>query len=90
MAAPMNVAARGRRLYEESIRDRVAQGNEGRFLALDVDTGEYEIDAEPVQAVRRAQRKHAGAAIYLVRIGHQAAYHLGGRALPGRSACAGQ
>ena len=43
---PAEVAARGRRLYEVSIHDKVAQGNEGKFLALDVDTGEYEIDAD--------------------------------------------
>ena len=85
-----DLATRGRRLYEGLIRVKVPQGNEGKFLALDVDTGEYELDAEAIVALRRAQAKRPAAALYLVRIGHKSAYHLGGRSLPGRSACSAE
>lgn len=77
-----DLATRGRRLYEGSIRDKVPQGNEGKFLALDVDTGEYELDAEAILALRRAQAKRPDAALYLVRIGQKSAYHLGACAPP--------
>jgi hypothetical protein len=36
---------------------------------IDVDTGEYEIDAEHLAATHRAAAKHPGARLYAARIG---------------------
>jgi hypothetical protein len=44
---------------------------------LDIETGEYEIDADARAALKKAQTKHPGAALYLLRIGYPTAFRLG-------------
>jgi hypothetical protein len=79
------IAERGRKLYDEQLRAKVTPGNIGKFLVIDIETGEYEIDTEELAALRRAQAKHPEAALYMVRIGSRTAYQLGGAGLEPRS-----
>lgn len=72
------IIRRGQALYEQEIRTRVEEGNKGNFLALDIETGGYEIDVDELAAIRRAKAKNPGGALYIVRIGYPAAYRLGG------------
>jgi hypothetical protein len=72
------IGRRGQVLYEQTLRDRVEAGNEGKFLVLDIESGEYEIDEDDLTASRRLEARQPGAVIYGVRIGHPAAYRLGG------------
>lgn len=72
------VVRRGKALYEQQIRARVEGEHAGKFLAVDVETGDYEIDTDELTALRRAKRRNPEAALYLLRIGHRTAYRLGG------------
>jgi hypothetical protein len=38
------LAQRGQELYESSIRQQVETGNEGKIVAIDIETGDFEID----------------------------------------------
>jgi hypothetical protein len=73
------IARRGEELYERSVRARVEPENDGRFLALDVESGDFEIADEPLAATTRLRERHPGAVAYLVRVGRPAAFRLGGR-----------
>ena len=73
------VAARGEAIYAEQIRAQVEVGNKGKFLVLDIETGDYEIDAEDLQATLRMLSKRPAAVLYGLRIGYSTAYRLGGR-----------
>ncbi|MCA1718501.1 MAG: hypothetical protein LC781_17315 [Actinobacteria bacterium] len=44
------VARRGEELYERSVRALVEPENDGRFLALDVESGDYELADEALAA----------------------------------------
>jgi hypothetical protein len=79
------IAERGRKLYDEQLCAKVTPGNLGKFLVIDIETGEYEIDREELAALGRAQAKHPEAALYMVRIGSRTAYQLGGAGLEPRS-----
>ncbi len=70
---------RGQTLYEERIRSQVETAHRGKFLVLDVDTGDYEIETSELDALRRAKAKRPDAPLYLLRIGAPTAYKLGGR-----------
>lgn len=76
---PQEIAARGQALYDTAIRPLVEAGNKGKFLILDVDSGEYEIDAEDLVASDRLLARCPDAILYGVRVGYSAAYSLGGR-----------
>jgi len=74
---PEEVAARGEAIYQRDIRPHVESTCQGRFLVLDIESGQYEIDADDIAATKRARAKHPEGVLYGVRIGHSAAYRLG-------------
>jgi len=76
------VVQRGQALYEQKIRAAVDEAsNKGKMLVINVETGEYEMDADDVVAAKRAKARFGKAALFSMRIGHPAAYRLGGRTL---------
>ena len=72
------IAQRGKEWYEREIRSKVEEGNKGKILLIDVETGDYEIDDDHLQATRRALAKHPGAALYSLRIGYPSLGKIGG------------
>ena len=70
---------RGKELYEREIRARINEEAErGKYLIIDVDTGEYELDDDSLAATHRALAKHPGAALYGMRVGFPALGKIGG------------
>jgi hypothetical protein len=63
------VVRRGKELYEQQIRAKVEAGNKGKFLIINVETGEYEMDDDRLAASDRAAARFPGAALYAMRIG---------------------
>ena len=72
------VVTRGEALYQQQIRAIVEVENKGRFLVLDIETGEYEIAPDDLLATKRLLAKRPDAVLYGLRIGFPAAYRLGG------------
>ncbi len=71
-------ARRGNEIYERDIRSQVDPNYTGQFVAIDIDTGAWEIDAEDYTATERLLKRVPDAQIWLVRVGHQATYRIGG------------
>ena len=72
-------ARRGTALYEQQVRPQVEAGNRGRVVALDVDTGAFEVADDTLTAAHRLLARHADAQIWCVRIGHPAVHRFGPR-----------
>ena len=72
------IATRGKMIYQR-LRDEVEPHHNGKFLAIDIETEDYEIDLNGTVAVTRLLAKHPDAVIYLLKIGHRAAYRMGFR-----------
>jgi hypothetical protein len=82
------IARRGKDLYERRVRRKVeAEGaNEGRFLAIDVESGDHEIADDALGAGAGLRRRRPDATVYLMRVGRpgdrpRAAFRLGGHSL---------
>jgi hypothetical protein len=73
------VVQRGEELYQRDLRDQIEDAHKGKFLVLDIETGDYEIDADEVAAVKRAMARRPEGVRYIKRIGYSAAHRLGGR-----------
>ncbi len=71
------IARRGKAIYEREIRAKVEPGNTGKYLVIDVDSGDYEIDADHFAASRRAYEKHPDGLRYAMRIGYRAMGRIG-------------
>lgn len=73
------IARRGEELYESSLRTQVeTPDNIGKIISIDIETGDYAIDSDPLVTGRRLQERHPDAAIYGKRIGYNAVYAIGG------------
>ena len=70
-------AQRGTALYEEKIRPQVEAGNFGKVVAIDVDTGEFEVGDETLPAAERLLLRFPDAQIWFVRIGHRGVHRFG-------------
>ena len=80
---PGEIAARGEAIYREQVQSQLESVEKGNFVVIDVETGDYEIDAGDAAATRRLLDRRPTAVTYGVRVGHRAAYsHVGGFQMP--------
>ena len=80
------IGRRGQALYDQRIRARVEPENNGKFLVLDVETGDYEIDERHMAATKRLRARRPTGILYGIRIGYRTCYQclssLTDRSLP--------
>jgi hypothetical protein len=72
-------AQRGDAMYERSLTELNPAGNEGKFVAIDIETGAYEIDGDELAASDRLLTRLPQAQIWVRRIGSRYARHFGPR-----------
>src|SRR5712691_8484312 len=70
-------ARRGAELYEKQVRPQVEAGNHGKIVAIDVDSGDFELADELLTAANRLLSRRPDAQIWFVRIGHRAVHRFG-------------
>ena len=74
------ITAKGKKIYEDAIKPLIdVEREKGKFVVIDVDTGDYEIDKRDIVATNRLLERRPGAMTYGVRVGFLAAYRMGGR-----------
>jgi hypothetical protein len=72
-------ARRGDEIYESQVRLEVEEGNHGKIVAIDLETGDFEVDASEIVACDRLETRHPDAQIWIVRIGSRYVRRFGGR-----------
>lgn len=72
-------ARRGTALYEQRVRSQVEADNHGRIVALDVDSGDFEVAEDTITASQRLLDRRPDAQIWCVRIGYPAVHRFGPR-----------
>jgi hypothetical protein len=73
-------ARRGDAIYEKDILPKLATKDVGKFLAIDIETGEYEISADEMKAGDKLLKHVPDAQIWMVRVGYRSVHSFGGRA----------
>jgi hypothetical protein len=71
----------GKRIYEESLKDKLEPENIGRYVAIEPKTGRYFLGDTSAEALGSAHDTMPESRFYLVRIGHNAAHTIGGHAI---------
>jgi hypothetical protein len=77
--APEEIARLGNEIYRREIRDTVMPQHKGRFLVLDIESGDYEIDDNDLSAEEALRARHPEGVFFGLRIGYTSAYTLAGR-----------
>jgi len=72
-------ARRGNEIYERDIQPLLAAQAEGQFVAIDIETGDYEIDADEIAASDRLLARYPEAQIWLRLIGARHTRRFGPR-----------
>jgi len=70
-------ARRGDAIYEEKLRPILEKGNHGKFVAIDIETGAYEVDEDELTASDRLLARVPNAQIWLRRIGFRYVHRFG-------------
>ena len=72
-------ARRGDAVYEHDVLPHLKVEDEGKFAAIDIESGRYEVDAEELAACERLSERIPQAQIWLVRVGSRYVHRFGGR-----------
>jgi hypothetical protein len=74
-------AQRGNALYETAVRAQVEEGNHGKMVAIDIETGAFEVAEAPRIAVDRLYDRYPDAQPWVIRIGHRSVFRIGSQSL---------
>ena len=74
-------ARRGDEIYETQVRSQVEKSNYGKIVAIDIETGAFEVADMPMVAVDRLYEREPNAQPWVIRIGHRAVFRFGSRSL---------
>jgi hypothetical protein len=68
----------GDEVYEAQVRPHLKADDEGKFAAIDIESGAYELDADELEACDKLNARIPDAQIWLVRVGSRYLHRFGG------------
>lgn len=74
-------ARRGDAIYETDVRPYLKPEDDGKFVAIDIESGMYEIEEDELEAGDRLRARVPEAQIWIVRVGSRYVHRFGGREL---------
>lgn len=72
-------ARRGDSIYETDVRPQLTSADDGKFAAIDIESGAYEIEVDELEACDKLSARIPDAQIWLVRVGSPYLHRFGGR-----------
>jgi hypothetical protein len=72
-------ARRGHEVYESQVRSQIEEGNHGKIVAIDIETGAFEVADDSLTAAKQLLVRFPDAQIFGIRIGHRAVHRFGFR-----------
>ena len=70
-------ARRGDALYENEVLPQLEAEDKGKFVAIDIDTGNYVLDADELEACDKLRIQVPSAQIWMVRVGSRSVHRFG-------------
>ena len=71
------ICHRANKIYRERIQQFVEPEQNGKFIAIDIESGDYEIDEDDIVAEDRLEERRPGFAGHLLRVGYESAFTIG-------------
>jgi hypothetical protein len=71
-----DLARVGGEVYDRQVRPLLRPEDGDKFVAVDIATGDYELDEDDYAAVTRLRARRPSAEIWLERVGQPAAYRM--------------
>lgn len=74
----MSIAEDAKQVYESQLKTRLEADHPGKYVAIEPQSGSYYLGTTSLEAALAAKQAHPQRKSFLIRIGHDAAFHLGG------------
>jgi hypothetical protein len=74
-------AHRGDAIYENTVRPQLKSDDDGKFVAIDIESGMFEMDEDELKAGDKLRARVPDAQIWIVRVGSRYVHRFGGREL---------
>lgn len=74
----MSIAEDARDLYDRQLKTDLESSHRNRFVAIEPVSGSYYLGDKFIDAALAAKSAHPERTSFVVRIGHDAAFHIGG------------
>jgi len=68
---------RGDALYDRHVKPNVTPSDHGKFVAIDIETGAYEMDTDELAAATRVRDRRPGALVWITRVESRYAHRFG-------------
>ena len=75
------VIQKSKAIYEQRLREELEQSAHGQFVSIEPESGDHFIADSFDEAVKMARSKHPTKLSHTIRVGHDAAFHLGVKTL---------
>lgn len=72
-------ARRGNEIYEAQVRSQVEEGSHGKIVAIDIETGAFEVADDSLTAAKQLLKRYPDAQIYGLRVGYRGVHRFGFR-----------
>jgi hypothetical protein len=72
--SPEELARRGSEAFATQVGPALSPQDAGKYVAIDVDSGDFELDTDDYAAVARLRQRRPHAQIWLERVGQPTAY----------------
>jgi hypothetical protein len=76
-SSPQQIADLGEKIYRERLKADLEHTSSGKFVAIDVATGNHFIADNPEDAIGEASSHNHGGIFHLIRIGFSGAFQIG-------------
>jgi hypothetical protein len=76
-------ARRGQEIYDRVVRPALRPEDDFKFVAIDIETSEYEMDPDDYTASKRLRDRLPDSQTWMMQVGQPAAHRLGARSAPG-------
>lgn len=70
-------ARRGDEIYDRVVRPTLKAKDEGKFVAIDIESEAFAISGDELAACDRLQKENPGAQLWMVRVGSRSAHNFG-------------
>jgi hypothetical protein len=79
------VAAKGQKIYDEKLKGILEAENKGKFVVIEVESGDYFVADTVLEALQKAKEKYPNKILHAIRIGYEGIFKMGSYARKGLS-----
>ena len=76
----MSIAEDAKQVYEADLKTKLESGHRDQFVAIEPVSRSYFLGATFIDAALAAKHAHPNRKSFVIRIGHEAAFHIGAAA----------